>query len=180
MTMPKSGVAVSATGIRLLSPTYAAAFLGLLRAGEVVGRELDHELREAHGISLPGFEILLHLGALSDDGSLRMGQLTAQAPLSQSRVSRLVAELESRGLVARETWPDDTRSVVVSLTEAGEELLRLASETHLDGLGRTMFSRLTRAETAELARLTAKLLGDAAPRTGADRHRATRGDSTRS
>ena len=169
MTMPRSGVTDRGDGISHLSPTYAAALLGLLRAAEVVDRELDGDLRRAHGIGLPGFEILLHLGAFSADGSLRMGELTRQAPLSQSRVSRLVAELSTRGLVRRDTFSGDSRSVLVTLTEAGADLLREASHTHLDSLGRVLFSRLTRVEVAELARLTAKILGDAAPRTGLPR-----------
>lgn len=167
--MPRSGVTDRADGISHLSPTYAAAFLGLMRAGEVVGRELDQDLRRAHGVGLPAFEILLHLGAFSPHGSLRMGQLTAQAPLSQSRVSRLVAELEARGLVTREAHTDDQRRVVVTLTGPGAELLKAASHTHLDGLGRVLFSRLTRAEVVELARLTGKVLGEEAPRTGLPR-----------
>ena len=167
--MPRAGVVARPDGISHLSPSYAAAFLGLLRAADVVDRQLDHELRQSHGISLPAFEILLHLGAFSPDGSLPMGRLTEQAPLSQSRVSRIVADLEDRGLVAREASADDSRSVVVTLTETGSELLKEASHTHLDGLGRVLFSRLTRSEVAELARLTARVLGDAAPRTGLPR-----------
>lgn len=172
MSMPKAGVTSSAEGVRHLTPTYAAAFLGLVRSGEILQRELDAELRSAHGVGLPAFEILLHLGAFSPDGTLRMGQLTAQAPLSQSRVSRLVAELETRGLVTRQAYPDDSRSVVVELTDDGAALLRVTSETHLDGLGRLLFSRLTRAEVTELARLVTKVLGDRAPRTGLARSRA--------
>jgi DNA-binding MarR family transcriptional regulator len=175
MGMPRSAVTQSASGVRHLSPSYAAAFLGLLRAGEVVDRELDRDLREAHGIGLPAFEILLYLGAFSDHGSLRMGQLTAQAPLSQSRVSRVVADLERRGLVRRQAWQDDSRSVVVTITRGGTALLDEASETHLAGLDRVLFSRLTRSEVSELARLTAKVLGDAAPATGAARRRALEG-----
>jgi DNA-binding MarR family transcriptional regulator len=169
MTLPRSAVNDRDDGISHLSPTYAAAFLGLLRAGEVVDRELDGDLRRAHGIGLPAFEILLHLGAFSPDGSLRMSELTTQAPISQSRVSRLVADLAGRGLVRRDAYVGDSRSVLVTLTEAGHDLLRDASHTHLDGLGRVMFSRLTRAEVSELARLTRKILGDAAPRTGLPR-----------
>ncbi|MGH3348052.1 MAG: MarR family winged helix-turn-helix transcriptional regulator [Nocardioides sp.] len=169
MTMPRSGVVDRADGISHLSPTYAAAFLGLLRAAEVIDRDLDRELRQAHGIGLPSFEILLHLGAFSPEGTLGMGRLTAQAPLSQSRVSRIVGELADRGLVDRGTSTDDSRSVLVSLTEAGRELLTEASHTHLDGLGRVLFSRLTRVEVAELARLTRKVLGDRAPGVGLPR-----------
>jgi len=165
----KVGVRTHEDGVAHLDPTYAAAFLGLLRAAEVVDAGLDQDLREAHGIGLRGFEILLHLGAFSEVGSLRMGQLISQAPLSQSRVSRLVAELSRTGYVDRSTAVEDTRAAVVTITPAGRNLLRAAAATHLDGLERRLFARLTKADVAELGRLTAKILGSDAPRTGRGR-----------
>lgn len=147
-------------GIRYPSPTHAAAFLNLLRAAEHLERTLDAELRRGHGIGLRGFEVLLHLGAFSPDGRLPMRQLTRQAPLSQSRMSRLVAELEREALVNREADEHDTRALSVGITEQGLALLQEAQETHYDGLERHLFSRLSRAETAKLATLTGKLLDD--------------------
>jgi DNA-binding MarR family transcriptional regulator len=147
-------------GIRYPSPNHAAAFLNLLRAAEHLDRTLDAELRTGHGIGLRGFEVLLHLGAFSPDGRLPMNQLTRQAPLSQSRVSRLVAELEREGFVSREADEHDTRAVRVAITEQGLALLREAQETHHRGLERHLFSRLTRAEITELANVTKKLLDD--------------------
>jgi DNA-binding MarR family transcriptional regulator len=147
-------------GIRYPSPTHAAAFLGLVRAAERLERTLDTELRRGHGIGLRGFEVLLHLGAFSSDGRLPMTQLTRQAPLSQSRMSRLVSELEREQLVRRDTDERDTRAVMVSITDEGLTLLRKAQETHYRGLERHLFSRLTRAEITQLASTTKKLLED--------------------
>jgi DNA-binding MarR family transcriptional regulator len=169
MALPRSAVHRREDGLEHLAPRYAAAFLGLVRSGEVVRRELDRDLRDRHDIGLGAFEILLHLGAFSPDGSLRMAELTAQAPLSQSRVSRLVADLERRGLVVRDVDGEDSRGVVVTLTGEGAAVLEVAARTHLEGLDRVLFGRLTRAEVAELARLTDKVLGDEAPRTGLPR-----------
>lgn len=149
---------VGRLGLRHPSPTHAAALLGLLRAADHLERTLDGELRSRHGIGLHGFEVLLHLGVFSAEGELPMAQLTRQAPLSQSRVSRLVAELEGRGLVARTADERDTRAVRVAITEAGLGLLREAQETHYDGLERHLFSRLSRRELSQLATLTEKLL----------------------
>src|SRR5687767_14425533 len=84
-------------GIRYPSPAHAAAFLNLVQAADRLERTLDAELRRGHGIGLRGFEVLLHLGVFSPDGRLPMTQLTRQAPLSQSRMSRLIAELERQG-----------------------------------------------------------------------------------
>ncbi len=89
-----------------------------------------------------------------------MTQLTRQAPLSQSRMSRLVAELEREGLVSREADVHDTRAVRVAITEEGLAMLRNAQETHYGGLERHLFSRLTRAEITQLAKVTKKLVAD--------------------
>ena len=147
-------------GIRHPSPTHAAAFLNLVRAAEHLERTLDAELREGHGLGLRDFEVLLHLGAFSPDGQLPMTQLIRQAPLSQSRMSRLVAELERVGLVSRAPVEHDSRAVKVAITERGLAMLREAQETHYGGLERHLFSRLTPAEISQLAKLTRKLLDD--------------------
>ncbi|CAN5339427.1 hypothetical protein BH20ACT8_BH20ACT8_17670 [soil metagenome] len=150
-----------ADGLHHLSPTHAAAFLGLVRAGEALERGLDADLRAGHGISLRAFEVLLHLAVFSPDGSLPMAQLTRQAPLSQSRISRLVAELETRGFVSRSTSTDDSRGVTVAITARGRDKLRAAHDPHYRDLHARLFSRLTWEETVALADLTAKLLRDA-------------------
>lgn len=156
----RSAFRVGRLGLRYPSRTHAAAFLGLVRAAAHLERTLDAELRRGHGIGLRGFEVLLHLGAFSPDGQLPMTQLTRQAPLSQSRMSRLVAELESEGLVSREADRHDTRAVRVAITDEGLAMLREAQGTHYGGLQRHLFSRLTHAEIAQLANVTKKLLDD--------------------
>src|SRR5919106_6394038 len=86
----EDGVVHRPDGLQYLSPRRAQAFLGLVRAGNVLADQLNAELENQHGISLRGFEVLLFLAVFAPDGSLRMSELTEQAPLSQSRVSRLV------------------------------------------------------------------------------------------
>jgi DNA-binding MarR family transcriptional regulator len=147
-------------GIRYPAHTYAQALLGLVRAGEELERRLDADLRRTHGIGLRGFEVLLHLAVFSPDGSLRMTELAQQAPLSQSRVSRLVAELEAQGFITRLPDEADSRAVQVAITDRGVEKLREAQETHHRGLETHFFSRLSRAEIGHLARITRKLLTD--------------------
>ena len=149
-----------ADGLRHLPPVRAHAFLGLVRAGAVLTRDLSATLEARHGLSLHAFEVLLHLAVFSPDGTLRLGQLVAQAPLSQSRVSRLVAHLDAEGLVTRTSAPDDARGVDVAITEAGRERFRQAQDTHLADLDERLFSRLTWRETARLAAITAKLLAE--------------------
>lgn len=156
--METNGVIELPGGVRYLAPQRAQAFLGLLRAGEVLGRELSAELEVEHGIGLRAFEVLLFLAVFAPDGELLMSELTERAPLSQSRVSRLVADLESRGLVERSPGEADGRSVRVSITREGLRAFKAAQATHLAGLERRLFSALTEAEIRQLARITAKIL----------------------
>ncbi|MBA2336660.1 MAG: winged helix-turn-helix transcriptional regulator [Acidimicrobiia bacterium] len=129
-----AGIVTRADGLRHLSREWAAAFLGLVRAGEVLERQLNAELEAAHGIGLRGFEVLLFLAVFAPDGRLRMTELTEQAPLSQSRVSRLVAQLETVGLVARSAAEADGRGVEVSITAKGLATFKSAQDSHLAGL----------------------------------------------
>lgn len=141
-----------------LPPTKARAFLGLIRAGEELARRLDAGLQRSHGLGLREFEVLLFLAAFSEGGRKRMTELTAQAPLSQSRISRLVADLEERGWVQRTRAAEDGRGVSVSITPEGRRKFETAQSTHLEDLDRLFFQHLTPAELRQLAAITAKLL----------------------
>jgi DNA-binding MarR family transcriptional regulator len=48
----------------------------------------------------------------------------------------------------------------VSITARGIEKFRAAQDTHMAGLERGLYSRLTDQEIRQLAALTAKILGD--------------------
>jgi len=155
-----AGIVYRPDRLKHASAQRASAFLGLVRAGETLARGLDAELERDHGISLRAHEVLLVLALFAPGGRLRMAELNGRTPLSQSRVSRLVAELEARGLVKRSPADGDGRGVQVSITARGIEKFRAAQDTHLAGLERRLFARLTEQETRQLAALTSKILGD--------------------
>lgn len=157
-TPEEPAVAHTADGIPHLPEVRARAFLGLLRAGHQVDQRLDADLRRGHGLSLRSFEVLLHLAVFSADRRLPMTQLAEQAPLSQSRTSRLVAELEAQQLVSRQRSLDDSRAVDVVLTDQGFETFVAAQTTHLDSLQRHFFSHLSWEQVTQLARITEAIL----------------------
>lgn len=156
--LEKEGVVCRPDGLKYLAPQRAAAFIGLLRAGQILSAQLNTEIEAKHGLSLREFEVLLFLAVFSPAGELRMAQLIEQAPLSQSRVSRLVADLAARGLVERSPAAEDGRGVMVKITPAGLKRFRAVQETHLSGLEKRLFSPLTAAEVRQLAAITAKIL----------------------
>lgn len=155
----RDGIVIRPDGLKYMTPVRAAAFLGLIRAGQTLARELDADLEREHGIGLRAFEVLLFLAVFSPDGRLRMVDLTDRAPLSQSRVSRLVAELEARGLVARAPSGDDRRGVDVAITRKGIQKFKEAQDDHIAALERRLFAHLRADEVDQLATLTARILG---------------------
>jgi DNA-binding MarR family transcriptional regulator len=154
----EEGIIRRPDGLKYLSPERATAFLGLVRAGSAIANRLSGELEAEHGISLRAFEVLLFLAVFAPEGGLRMTELTEQAPLSQSRVSRLVDDLERRGLVGRSPARTDGRGVTVSITPKGTERFKAAQETHLAGLDELLFSHLDPAEIRQLAAITSKIV----------------------
>lgn len=112
--------------------------------------ELDGELRRATGLPLTWYDVLLELDGLP---RLRMSDLGERVVLSRTRVSRLVTELESEGLVRRETNPDDGPSAFVTITAHGRQRLRDAEQHYLAGIER----RLGKLDTVELETITTTL-----------------------
>lgn len=133
------------------------AWSALLQVHAKLVPELDAELRRATALPLTWYDVLLEL-----DGpqGLRVSDLGERVVLSRTRVSRLVGELESHGLVRREPNPDDGRSAFVSITEAGRQRLREAAPHYLAGIERR-FSGLSPDELRALAGALRKALGPA-------------------
>ena len=136
--------------VRALPAEKQAAWVGFLRAHALITKALDADLIANFGIPLSAFEVLLRAGS-AEDGYLRMSDLADEAMLSPSRVSRLVTELQSRGLMERRSCPSDTRVVYAAITEEGRELLGRVQEVHAAGVERRFFSGLSSEQVSHLA-----------------------------
>jgi DNA-binding MarR family transcriptional regulator len=155
------------------TPSGEAAWLGLMEAHRRVVRALDAGLAGSHGLGFRAYEVLARLGDRGT-GRLRMTALAEQTMLSQSRVSRIVDQLERDGLVVREGCTDDTRVVFVSITDRGRELLGRARDTFFAIVERELFGRLSPRDVEQLARIWGKALRDppGEPANGASGGRA--------
>jgi len=97
------------------------AFIKLSRASESVMNAMARVIG-AHGLTDGQFgamETLLHLGPLNQC------ELGRKLLRSGGNVTMIVDNLEKNGYVIRSQDPDDRRSNIVSLTAAGEELIRV-------------------------------------------------------
>src|SRR4051794_15660779 len=63
------------------------------------------------------------MGTLAKRGPMSAGELAAQERVQPPSMTKVLANLEDRGLIRRETHPSDRRQAILDVTEAGLELL---------------------------------------------------------
>ena len=125
------------------------AWRAVLLAQSRALRAIERDLEQAGTISLQWYDVLLELNAAPD--GLRMQELGMRTVVSRTRVSRIVAELEGRGLVARVLDPHDGRASVATITTAGRQELRRAAPVYLAGIDDHFNRYLTSAQRAAVA-----------------------------
>jgi DNA-binding MarR family transcriptional regulator len=102
--------------------TALSTVLQLAYARTVVVRDVDASLEGHHGLGLNDLSLLLELNS-DPNGRLRRLDLAERLGITPSGVARQLAPLERRGLVGRESHPDDARLAIVVLTEAGARIV---------------------------------------------------------
>jgi DNA-binding MarR family transcriptional regulator len=125
------------------------AWRAVLLAQSRALRAIERDLEEAGTISLQWYDVLLELNA--QHGGLRMQDLALRTVVSRTRVSRIVAELEERGLVERTIDPADGRASIATITPAGRQELRRAAPVYLAGIDHHFNRYLTVAQRASVA-----------------------------
>ena len=105
-------------------------------------------------ITLPQMHTLEILGAVP---SLRMKELAASMGISTGTLTINVDRLEKLGLVIRSPHKTDRRSILVSLTEAGQKMYTEHHQHHLQ-LTQTILKTLTQAELGLFVSILGKLV----------------------
>ncbi|TYB49368.1 MarR family winged helix-turn-helix transcriptional regulator [Actinomadura chibensis] len=98
---------------------------------------MDRDLKTKHGLSVSEYEILVRLSE-APERRLRMAELAENASQSRSRLSHTCSRLESKGLVKRDSCPNDKRGVYAHLTDEGFAALDRAARDHVETV-RTFF-----------------------------------------
>src|SRR6476646_9996386 len=133
-----------------------SAWAALLRTYAAVLPKVERALAPT-GLPLTWYDVLLVVNA-APGRRLRMTELGQQAVVSRERVSRVVTELESAGLVVRETNPDDKRSSFTVITSEGRKRLRASTPTYLAAIDKHFLSRLTEEESRVLAKALGRIV----------------------
>ncbi len=140
---------------------------------------LHRQLQADSGLSLPDFEVLVHLTD-TPEGRLRVSDLARALNWDRSRVSHHIKRMAGRGLVTREECSSDGRGAFVVLSPAGRTAIERAAPGHARKVRDVVFDHLTAEELAALEAVTAKVLArlepDAAPSCSVVGGPATTGD----
>lgn len=134
----------------------ADAWGALLQVHAALVPALDKEVQRQTGLPLSWYDVLLELAA-EPAGRLRMSDLADRVVLSRSRVSRLVDELASRGLITKEEHPDDRRSAYAAITEAGLAEFQSTAPVYVSAIECQFASNLTDEDLALLGRVLNKI-----------------------
>lgn len=107
-----------------------------------------------HGLTFTQYAILI---SIRDGIALKPKNLCLQLRHDSGALTRVLDQLEARGLIERRRSTDDRRAIELHLTPAGEEALRVVIPLVVERINLAL-KDFTAAETGELLRLLNKLI----------------------
>jgi DNA-binding MarR family transcriptional regulator len=129
-------------------------FLDLVRAETRLYNLVDDRISAAHGASIGQVQLL---DIIARTENARVDDIAREIDIRAGTASKAVDRAEAAGLVRRAPNPDDRRSSLLSLTDAGTELLSAAMPTFEAAVQELTGSALSPAELSALAATLAKL-----------------------
>lgn len=147
-------------GLQFGTLEHSAGFV--MRIAQLTVFERIFSVMPPDTIKMSEFTILL---AVSENPGVRQGVLADVLKIKWPNMTKLVRELEDRGLLNRRVPPNDRRSVELHVTEAGQKEVEKASAL-FSRLDRMIFDMLDEDEHDQLLNLLRKILGWSAPADG--------------
>jgi DNA-binding MarR family transcriptional regulator len=133
-----------------------ACWRAYIESSQRLLNQLEDELRATSELSLADYHVLVLLSEAPRQ-RLRMGELASRLVFSPSRLTYQISSMERRGLVARQSCPQDRRGNEAVLTAAGLLRLREAAPHHAASVRGHLMDDLDDAEVACLTRVFDRL-----------------------
>lgn len=127
------------------------AWLDLLRASNVIKKDVDARFREEFDQSISRFDALAALER-ADQRGLRAGALSRQLVVSEGNITQLMSKLLRDGLVQKRDDDRDGRVVIYSLSDEGRRLFNRMAREHRQWI-RDIFAEFSGTELAALREL---------------------------
>jgi DNA-binding MarR family transcriptional regulator len=139
-----------------LSVNEDALWRAEMRILKVLPRLLDGDLIRGVGLTASEYTTIMHLSE-SPNRQLRMADLANATGLSASRTTRLVDNLQTRGLVSKHTSSSDARGSVAKLTPQGMAKTRSAWPIHLASARRHFFDGIDPNDVESAAKVLSQV-----------------------
>ncbi|MFC7405532.1 MarR family winged helix-turn-helix transcriptional regulator [Georgenia alba] len=141
---------------RWLTAEQEDAWRSLMTVLMVLPGALDSQLQRDAGLTHAGYAVL---SALSEapERTIRISRLATMANMSVSRLSHLLDRLADRDWVVRRPDPDDGRSTMAVLTDAGWEKVVQTAPGHVENVRSLVFEGLEASQITELKQISATI-----------------------
>ena len=139
-----------------LNETEEVLWRAMMRIVLSLPRRLDTDLVRSAGITANEYTTLMCLSE-APHRELRMADLANAAALSASRMTRLVDDLQDRGLVMKRTSSVDARGTIAKLTPAGLAKLKKAWPAHLASVRNRVFDQVDPTTLGKAAQALSKI-----------------------
>lgn len=138
-----------------LNAEQLGAYFALMEVSSLLQYAVDEHLRADGDLSYVQFQILARL-VDAPESRLRMTDLADGVVYSRSGLTYQASLLDERGLITRSPSPDDERSIVVTITDAGRDLVAHVLPGHVDRVRQLLFEPMSDADLAALGTVLRK------------------------
>ncbi|TDU83300.1 DNA-binding MarR family transcriptional regulator [Kribbella voronezhensis] len=159
-----------------LSEKQLGAYFALAEVSSLLQYAVAEHLRIDGDLSYVQFQVLARL-VDAPGGKLRMTDLADGVVYSRSGLTYQARLLDQRGLITRSPSPDDERSVMVAVTDAGRDLVAQVLPGHVDRVRQLLFEQLTSDDVIVLHKVLGRArdhMRAAPPRSAKPRARRNR------
>lgn len=103
----------------------------IMRLSVLFSREMEKTFNE-FGLNFASFDVLATLRRSGQPYALSPGDLIASTMVTSGTMTNRIDQLEKKGLVTREQSQNDKRSVLISLTTKGANVIDVAIKKHVE------------------------------------------------
>jgi DNA-binding MarR family transcriptional regulator len=139
-----------------LDAVQLGAYFALIETSSLLRHAVEQQLSDVGDLSYVQFQVLATLGD-APSGALRMTDLADGVVYSRSGLTYQAQTLEKRGLITRAPSPDDERSVQVTITDRGRDVLAQVFPGHIAILEESLFAPLSPSDVEALARILGRV-----------------------
>jgi DNA-binding MarR family transcriptional regulator len=139
-----------------LNSEQLGAYFALMEVSSLLQYAVEEHLRADGDLSYVQFEILARL-VDSPEGKLRMTDLADGVVYSRSGLTYQAGLLDKRGLITRSPSPDDERSVIVTVTDTGRDLIARVLPEHADRVRQLLFDPMSGEDLTALSAILGRV-----------------------